>query len=276
MQIGIMSRTFFRSTLEEELDAVVDHGLHCMQFDLSSAGLTQLSDPIDEELCDKVRKEMADREITMAGVNGMYNMIHPDVGQREEGLKRLSAVVGACGRLGTSVVVLCTGTRNPKMMWLPHPDNGTPEAWKDLVASMEQALKIAEEHGVTLAFEPEVANVVDSAQKARRLIDEMGSTYLKVAIDGANVFHEGELPRMAEILDEAFALVGDDIALAHAKDLDHDGAAGHLAAGKGVLDYDRYLSLLGDIGYDVPIVLHGLREEQVDECVAFLRGKLPA
>ena len=55
-------------------------------------------------------------------------------------------------------------------------------------------------------------------------------------MDGANIFHAGELPRMREILDEAFALLGEHIAFAHAKDLDRDGEAGHLAAGKGLLD----------------------------------------
>ena len=42
------------------------------------------------------------------------------------------------------------------------------------------------------------------------------------------------------MLDQAFALVGHDIVMAHAKDLSHDGDAGHEAAGHGRLDYDRY------------------------------------
>ena len=99
---------------------------------------------------------------------------------------------------------------------------------------MKQALAVAEEYDVVLALEPEVANVIDSAQKARRLLDEMQSPYLKVCMDGANIFHKGELPKMREILDEAFALLSGDIALAHAKDLDRDGQAGHLAAGDRV------------------------------------------
>lgn len=274
MQIGIMSRTFSRPSLEEELDAVADHGLNCMQLDLSSAGLPSLPNHIDEADCDRIRKAMSARKISMAGVNGMYNMIHPDAKQRERGLKKLGVLAPACERLGTSVIVLCTGSRNTQMMWLPHPDNDTPEAWDDLTASMEQALQIAEKHKITLAFEPEVSNVVDSAKKSRRILDEMRSPYLKVAMDGANIFHSGELPRMTEILDEAFELLGEDIVIAHAKDLDHDGAAGHLAAGKGLLDYDRYLSLLENLGIDVPLILHGLGEPEVDECIAFLRGKM--
>ena len=276
MQIGTMSGTFDRATLEEALDAVVNHGMSCVQFNLSSAGVTKIPTHIDENLCDKIRAEMAARNITMTALGGTYNMIHPDVQRRDDGLRNLRVLASACERLGTSVIALCTGTRDPDNMWRRHPNNDTPEAWADLVVSMRQAIEVAEEYQVTLAFEPEVANVVDSAIKARRIIDQIGSPYLKVVMDGANIFHTGELPRMREILDEAFALLGEDIAFAHAKDLDRDGEAGHLAAGKGLLDYDQYLSLLSDVDPDVPIILHGLSEAEVDGCVTFLREKMEA
>ena len=274
MQIGIMSGTFDRTTLEEALDAAVNHGISCMQFNLSSAGVTKIPTHIDGDLCDKVREEMGARNIAMTALGGTYNMIHPDVQRRADGLRNLRVLAAACERLGTSVITLCTGSRDPDNMWRRHPDNDTPEAWEDLVVSMRQAIEVAEEYHVTLAFEPEVANVVDSAIKARRIIDQIGSPYLKVVMDGANIFHTGELPHMREILDEAFALLGEHIAFAHAKDLDRDGEAGHLAAGKGLLDYDQYLSLLNDVDPDIPIVLHGLSEAEVDGCVAFLREKI--
>ena len=276
MQIGIMSGTFARATLEEALDAIANHGMSCTQFNLSSAGVTKIPARIDPELCDKIREEMSARNITMTALGGTYNMIHPDLQRRADGLRNLRVLASACERLGTSVITLCTGTRDPDNMWRRHPDNDTPEAWDDLVVSMRQAIEVAEEYQVTLAFEPEVANVVDSAIKARRIIDQIGSPYLKVVMDGANIFHTGELPRMREILDEAFALLGEHIAFAHAKDLDRDGEAGHLAAGKGLLDYDQYLSLLHNVAPDVPIILHGLSEAEVDGCVAFLRSKIEA
>ena len=274
MQIGIMSGTFARATLEEGLDAVVNHGMNCTQFNLSSAGVTKIPPHIDEDLCDKIREEMGARSITMTALGGTYNMIHPDVQRRADGLRNLRVLAAACERLGTSVITLCTGSRDPDNMWRRHPDNDTPEAWDDLIVSMRQAIEVVEEYQVTLAFEPEVANVVDSAIKARRIIDQIGSPYLKVVMDGANIFHTGELPRMREILNEAFALLGEHIAFAHAKDLDRDGEAGHLAAGKGLLDYDQYLSLLNDVDSNVSIILHGLSEAEVDGCVSFLREKI--
>jgi len=274
MQIGIMARTFVRPTLEETLDAVVNHGLYCVQFSLGCVGLPELPEHIDTGLCDRIRREMDARQIKMSAISGTFNMIHPDLQKRQDGLRRLCELASVCHRLGTSVITLCTGTRDPENMWRRHSENDSPEAWEDLVASMNEALQIAEENKVTLAFEPEVSNVVDSAIKGRRLLDEMQSPYLKVVMDAANIFHTGELPRMREILDEAFALLGEYIVIAHAKDLDRDGEAGHKAAGKGLLDYDHFLSLLNTVGFDVPLILHGLSEEQVDECVAFLRGKI--
>ena len=141
---------------------------------------------------------------------------------------------------------------------------------------MAEAVAFAEACDVILAVEPEVSNVVDSAQKGRRLLDELRSPHLKIVMDGANLFHAGELVHMAAVLDAAFDLIGADIVLAHAKDLARDGAAGDLAAGAGLLDYDRYLGLLATAGYDGPLILHSLSEDQVDPSVAFLRGKLPA
>lgn len=275
MQIGIMARTFVRQSFEETFDAVISHGIRHIQFNFSCAGLPDLPEAVDQNLialCDRIRDEMRGRGLTMAAISGTFNMIHPEIQKRQEGLKRLDKLASICSQIGTSVITLCTGTRDPQSMWRRHPDNDSMESWKDLIRSMKQAIKIAEENKVILAFEPEVSNVVDSAVKGRRLLDEVGSSHLKVVMDGANIFHKGELPRMRGILDEAFELLGSDIVLAHAKDLTHDGEAGNEAAGKGLLDYDHYIALLKSVGFDGALILHGLAENQVDECVEFLRS----
>ncbi len=274
MQLGIHVNTFRRPTLEASLDAVADHGLECVHFNMAAAGLPSMPEQIEEQLCDRIAAELAARDISMATLSGTFNMIHPSVDVRRAGLRRLEALASRARRLGTSLVTLCTGTRDPDDIWQHHPDNDTPEAWADLVDSTAKAAEIAERHQVTLAVEPEVSNVVDSAAKGRRLLDEIESPRLKIIMDGANLFHAGELPRMREILQQAFELLGGEIVLAHAKDLDRDGLAGRLAAGQGVLDYDHYLRLLKKVGFDGPLILHSLDEDEVGGCVKFLREKL--
>jgi sugar phosphate isomerase/epimerase len=276
MRIGIFAKTFARPSLEEVLDAVASHGLDCVQFNMSCAGLPSLPERIEPSLCGRIAGAMAARGLTMAAVSGTFNMIHPDIERRQDGLRRLAVLAAACRPMGASLITLCTGTRDRDDMWRAHPSNTSWAAWEDLVEMMGKALAIAEEHDVTLAFEPELANVVDSASEGRRLIDRLEGPHprLRVVMDPANLFPAGQLPRMREILDEAFALLGAEVALAHAKDLSRDGEAGHEAAGRGVLDYDHYLGLLKRAGYEGPLILHGLAEDQVAKSVAFLREKL--
>jgi sugar phosphate isomerase/epimerase len=274
VRIGILLGTFGGPSLEARLDKVKSCGLDCIQVSLDCAGGPLMPDQVSPELAGRIRREAGTRGIRIPSVQGTFNMSHPDAEQRRAGLRRLRVLAEACPQMGTKTIHLCTGTRDRDNMWRRHPDNDTPEAWKDMAASLRAATDMARETGVVLAFEPEVNNVVDSARKARRLLDEIGSPHLKVTIDPANLFHTGELPRMREMLDEAFALLSKDIVLAHAKDLDHDGDAGHKAAGEGKLDYDRYLSLLRTHGFKGPLLLHGLSEAQVPGCVAFLREKM--
>lgn len=274
MQIGIFSRTFSRPTLDEVLDAVVAHGMHHVQFNLSCAGLPAMPDAIDKTTLANIRQAMEARGIVHSALSGTFNMIHPDPAQRAAGLRQLAVLAASSAALGTQIITLCTGTRDADNMWRWHAENSSPDAWRDLTTSLEVALQAAQQHNVILGVETEVSNVIDSAQRARRLLDEMKSPHLKIIMDGANLFHKGELPRMREILDEAFDLLGGDIVLAHAKDLSRDGEAGHEAAGTGRLDYDRYIALLRQAGYTGPLILHSLSEAQVPTCVAFLQGKL--
>ena len=276
VRVGIFAKTFSRPSPEGVFDALVGHGLSETQFNMSVVGLSPMPDEIAPALADRVRGAAAERNIALVAVSGTFNMIHPDPQVRREGLRRLGVIANACGRLGTSSVTLCTGTRDPDDMWRRHPDNAAPDAWRDLLATMQEALETAEEYDVTLAFEPEATNVVDSAEKGRRLLDEMCSPRLKVIMDAANLFDAEDptrrLSRSEEILEEAFELLGGDLLLAHAKDV--KGSGEFVAAGKGELDYDLYLKHLNEAGYGGPLVMHGLAEEEVEDSLAFLRRKV--
>ncbi|MDQ3863936.1 MAG: sugar phosphate isomerase/epimerase [Actinomycetota bacterium] len=276
VRLGIFAKTFSRSSPEGVFDALANYDLRQTQLNMSVAGLSSLPNEIAPALADRVREAAAERNVALVAVSGTFNMIHPDAEVRRDGLRRLGVLAGACERLGTSTVTLCTGTRDPEDMWRRHPDNVRPEAWWDLLATMQEALELAEEHGVTLAFEPEINNVVDSAEKGRQLLDEMRSPRLKVIMDAANLFDAEDparrLPRSEEILEEAFGLLGGDLLLAHAKDVKRSGEM--VAAGKGDLDYDLYLKHLSRAGYGGPLVMHGLAEEEVAGSLYFLRRKL--
>ena len=272
MTLGIFARTFSRPDLAATLDAVRATVLTAMQFNMALAGGPSLPDAIPDALAARVREETARRGLVMAAVSGTKNLAHPAPAPRADGGRRLAALIAAAPTLGTSVVTLCTGTRDPDDMWRRHADNDTPEAWRDMLASVADAVAAAEAHGVTLAVEPEHANVVASAGAGRRLLDEIRSEHLKVVIDAANLVSGDYLDRQAGTLREAFDLIGGDIVLAHAKDVRRDGAI--VAAGRGDLDYGLYVALLAETGRRVPLIVHGLAEDEIAGSVAFLEATI--
>jgi sugar phosphate isomerase/epimerase len=253
MELGIFARTFARPDLGEVLDAVRDTGLRTMQFNLA---LARGEPPVE------IRRACEVRGLRMAAVSGTYNMAHPDPAVRADGLRWLRALIASARELGTDTVTLCTGTRDRVDMWRRHPDNATPEAWADTVASVAAAIETAEAHGVTLAFEPEHANVVDSAGAARRLLDEIRSPRLRVVVDAAN------LP--GEPIEHVIAPLAGEIVIAHAKDRRADGT--FAAAGQGDVDWETYLQLLAPL--DVPLIIHGLAEDEVPAAIRFLRARI--
>lgn len=269
--LGVMTTEVDGPSFESIADQIAALHLSCVQLQLGSVvrdvptidallyGLDVLGGKIDDDLASYSRQVLAARGIEIAAVDGTYNMVHPDRARRARNLEHLIRLIELAPSFGTTIVTLCTGSRDD-VMWSSHPANQSEDAWNDLLDQLQAATRAAEAAGVQLAFEPEYNNVVNSAQRARRLIDEVASPALKVLMDGANIFHSGDLARMRDHLDEAFELVGDDIVLAHAKDLDHDGDAGGRAAGAGLLDYPYYLAQLQRHGFDGVIVLHQLKE----------------
>lgn len=289
-RIGVMTTEFDGTSLTDVAARAAEHNLSCVQLQLGSAvrdvatsaallgGLDVLGEHLTEDLAERCSATFEAKGIEIAAVDGTYNMVHPDPNRRARNLEYLRTLIGLASTFGTDIVTLCSGSR-ADVMWHPHPDNNSDQAWRDLVDQMRVAAESAEAAGVRLAFEPEHNNVVDSARQARRLIDEVGSPSVKVLMDGANIFHAGDLERMGNHLAEAFDLVGDDVVLAHAKDLDHDGDAGGRAAGEGRLDYTLYLSLLEKHGFDGAIILHQLKElapDRFDLAFEHVRDHAPA
>ncbi|MCZ3374346.1 sugar phosphate isomerase/epimerase family protein [Rhizobium sp. AG207R] len=273
--LGLLSPEFPSSTLEANLNAMAAAGATGVQLDLVNA----VGDTFPENLTDTqiaaIKDGFAANRLVLSALSGTYNMIDPDPVKRAKGAQALDRLIALAPKLGTRVVTLCTGSRDPDDMWRRHEASDSPEAWQDLLVTTRQAVRTAEDHGIFLGVETEVGNSINTVRKARRLLDEVGSPSLKIIMDGANIFQKGELPRMREKLDEAFELLGADIVLAHAKDLDRDGEAGHVPAGLGRLDYPYYLKKMQESGYQGSIILHALKPEQAVDRLAFVSNAAP-
>ena len=183
------------------------------------------------------------------------------------------ALIAAAPGLGTRVVTLCTGSRDPEDMWRAHPDNSSPEAWRDSLEQIAAALAVAERCDVVLAFEPEHNNVVADAAAGRRLLDELAirppeSRSRRRQSDPAGRARPGSTrpsARRSRCLATRSSWRTPRTSATTARSW---------PPGRGGLDYALYVELLRDAGYTGPLVLHGLSEDEVPEAVRFVRAHL--
>lgn len=285
MNLGLLTYELTRPTLGELFDAVKSCGCRTMEFSFDSwcPGFEADKNPfhvlpnnITKELAQKVCHEARKRGLRISVVNGFYNMIAEDESERDDGLARLETLASVCGMLGCRVINLCTGSRGAHL-WAGHPDNDTDAAWHDICRSMEQALAVAELYEVSLGVEVEASNVINTPEKARRLLDDMKSPYLGIVMDGANLFHRGQCKpeNVHGILQNAFDLLGDDIIAVHGKDIKAGPGLDFTYAGNGIVDFDYFLARLTLSGFGGDIILHGAHiEEEVPKGVDYMRQKL--
>lgn len=272
MQIGVFAKTFPGSEPAGVLAAVRDAGFAVTQFNLACAGLPSMPDKVPVDAIRAIAAASDATGVALVALSGTYNMAHPDSTVREDGLRRLAAVMEAAAALSIPLVTLCTGTRNRDDQWAHHPDNADPSAWADMAREMEKALQLAERHGVDLGIEPEQANIVTSAADAMRLIAEMGSKRLRIVLDPANLFERADAEEARATVTDAIETTAGHVAMAHAKDRFADGR--FATAGQGVVDFADFIARLKATGFNGPLVTHGLSAEEAPGVARFLKGLL--
>lgn len=258
MHIGVFAKTFPRDSIEANLDAVRDHGFRCTQYNLSCAGLPTLPDIIFAELCQRVRVAHKARNLSMAALSGTFNIIDPENARLEANMRRFEALAAATAFLGAGVITLCTGTCDSDDLWRHHPGNSTVRAWHAMLQSLARLTRIAERAGVIIAIEPEPSNVVNSAQKARRALDMINSPNLKIVFDAANLLENVPENARHSVLEESLQLLARDTAIIHVKELNVREATGDRLGG---FDYlPQLLRCITNLGYDTPLIVHGVAE----------------
>ena len=95
---------------------------------------------------------------------------------------------------------------------------------------------------------------------------------LAIVIDPANLFEQADARERRRLVEEATALLGPELAMAHAKDRAADGS--FTAPGRGVIDFAHFVRTLGAAGFDGPLVTHGLTAAEAPEVARLLGGLL--
>lgn len=276
MRTGICTTDFEHSThpaytAETVFTKISEMGYTCTQFAFSSiaetdfipTGQIEIPPSIPSAALTAAEKASAKYSVPICVINGTFNMAHPDEEIRTEGLRRLSLLMDAANALGCTMISLCSGSGNRDHLWRPSPENTEKSAWDRMFPTMLRAVEEAEKKNITLAIESEASNVICTPKTARRVMDEIGSDKLKMILDCANLFLPGTAypENVQDVIGHAFEMFGEDIVIAHGKDIREGSGIEFCGTGLGIVDFGFTAMMLEKYGYTGDMFLHGIYDE---------------
>lgn len=272
MKLGIFAKTFPGTDPYPVLAACRTANFEAVQYNMACSGLGSLPESISDEIAHRIKSASDAARIEIAAVSATYNMTDPDETRKAAGRSAFAAIVKAAARIGTGLVTVCSGSKDPHNQWHRHPANNDPASWIEMCREFEFMLHLAEQHDLTIGVEPEPANVVSSPLKAARLLADFPGSQLRIVFDPANILEGVSADRHYPIIDEALELLGPAIALAHAKDRFPDGRVA--PAGLGTVDWGYVLKGLSSVGYNGPLIAHGMSADEAPLVGTYLSQEL--
>jgi sugar phosphate isomerase/epimerase len=272
MKVGVFAKTFPGDDPDTVLAACRNAGFISTQYNMACSGLDPLPEMIPIDTARQVAGAAVRAEIHMAAISATYNMTDPDPDQRQTGRRAFTAIAERTADMGASMVTVCSGSMDPDDKWRHHPANDDPQSWLEMCREFEIICDIAERHDILIGVEPEQANIVSSAVKAKRLLDEFSGGRLRIILDPANILEDMAPAHRRQTIDRALDLLGPAIALAHAKDRHEDASVA--PAGSGIVDWPHFLAGLAAVGFAGPLIAHGISATDAPAVARFLTDQI--
>lgn len=205
------------------------------------------------------------------------NLIRPEPAERRRQLALLAGASRVAADLGATMVIIGSGSHNPRGPYWPHWENHAPRTQERLIASLRAAAVAAEHHGVVIALESHVLTTLDTPERVRDVVQAVGSPAVRVNLDPVNFV--GDLPTLyasTQLLARVFAVLGDLAVSGHVKDVyAEDRLVLHLSEtvlGDGEFDLRTYLTLFEECLPDAYLFIEHLPEDLVARAKARLDG----
>jgi sugar phosphate isomerase/epimerase len=183
-----------------------------------------------------------------------------------EQMELLRRCSGLAHTFGTDLIRVFTYWRKGEL---------TPELEERIVESFDEAIRVADQEGVTLVLENEHACYIGTGAEAARILSAIDSPRVRACWDPGNAFFAGERP-----YPDGYQEIRPFLAHVHIKDAIQEGDAAPYwcVVGEGHIDYAGQFDALRQEGYTGWISLEthyrpdgGTPEEGSRACLAGLR-----
>ena len=243
MRLGIRAHDVAYAPLEQLIPNIHNQGFKCMHIALSKS-----IKEFKPDLCTMTpglamyMKELCQENKVDVAVLGCYlNLCNPNSEKHAEIVEKYKAHIRFASILGCGVVGTETGAVNEEYKY--EPANHSEEALQLFIENLKPIVKYAEQFGVIVAIEPVWKHIVYTVERARKVLDAINSPNLQIIFDPVNLLCVDNHPQQNEIIEQAFDLLRNEIAVVHCKDYVVEGSElKSIAAGTGGLNYPLLLS----------------------------------
>ncbi len=242
MRLGIRAHDTKYAPLEELIPNIHNLGFKCMHIALSKSIKEFKPDicTMTPGLAMYMKELCIENKVDIAVLGCYLNLCNPDPEQHKQIVEKYKAHIRFASILGCGVVGTETGAVNVEYKY--EPANHTEEALNLFIENLKPIVKYAEQFGVIIAIEPVWKHIVCTIERARKVLDAIDSPNLQIIFDPVNVLYTGNIDRQDEIIEQAFDLLRDEIAVVHCKDYVVEGdELKSIAAGTGGLNYPLLL-----------------------------------
>jgi sugar phosphate isomerase/epimerase len=168
------------------------------------------------------------------------------------------------------------GSMSPDGSWFPHPENWTARCRKQLVKSLKECAKAAEDAGVYLSLEGHQLVTLESAEVTRDILNEVNSPWVRSDYDSANWITRETVYDTTGAINHHFDVLGRHIVSCHAKDIWLENRLTlHLqdgCPGKGTVDFHTLFRRMEALDPDYPIIVEGAATEELPAVSRLFHG----
>jgi sugar phosphate isomerase/epimerase len=215
----------------------------------------------------EIRDAFGRADIVIAEIGGWANCLDPRAEHRREAINTVAEALATTDELGALCCINVAGSFDIEKMYAPHPDNFSPEAFDGVVQWVTRVLREVKPTRAKLTIESSPWTPIDGPEAYQILLQAIDHPGFAVHLDPVNFVCDNRTYfDTTAMLNQVFDRFGPRTVSCHAKDIRQGDPKtvelSEVLPGQGVLDYKTFLTRLGQLPGEVPLIIEHLKTEQ--------------
>ena len=275
LRLGVRGHDMPKAPFDEWVKSISDAGFCCTQlalakaihdFDISSSAMTS-------GMADYMKKVFEQNSVSVSVLGCYKNLANPDADQLNKIIDSYMhhirfAKFLECGMVGTE-----TGAVNTEYKFTP--ENHTDKALQIFIENLKRIVEYAEKMGVCIGIEPVYTHIMSDVERTRKVLDAVNSPNLRIILDPINLLNAENEKHHEKIIEEAFAVLGNEIDAIHMKDyiVGENGRIiyENITIGEGKFNVPHFFSILKAKKPFINVLLEASTPENVKASCDYIR-----